>query len=395
MKVLKISPIPWDRASRDQRELAALKESGVECLVFSKGGPKDKARKTEIAGFPVYLYDARPFGNARRLSPLNKAVTILRWARYIKTYRADILSCHDLPALLIGWLSTCCMPRRAKPKLVYDSHEFEIARNKDRTRAAVWFVTCLERFLIKRCAFTIMCCFCAADEVRKIYKLQERPIVVRNTPGFWLIDEVVIRQTRRELLSKLGVPENTFTIMYHGALMRNRGVESIVELVSMNPNIVGIILGNGDEPYTSEIHALVSERKVENRVLFHPAVTIDELWKYVGAADAGMVILKNVCANHYYALPNKLFENIQSRTPIIGSDFPEIGRIINQYGIGLTCDPDDLKAMNACVEKLRTDPAFYHTCKTNLVRAKNDLCWENEKRILMNRYNVLMQEIKR
>lgn len=212
MKVLKISPIPWDRASRDQRELAALKESGVECLVFSKGGPKDKARKTEIAGFPVYLYDARPFGNARRLSPLNKAVTILRWARYIKTYRADILSCHDLPALLIGWLSTCCMPRRAKPKLVYDSHEFEIARNKDRTRAAVWFVTCLERFLIKRCAFTIMCCFCAADEVRKIYKLQERPIVVRNTPGFWLIDEVVIRQTRRELLSKLGVSRIILTL---------------------------------------------------------------------------------------------------------------------------------------------------------------------------------------
>ena len=91
-------------------------------------------------------------------------------------------------------------------------------------------------------------------------------------------------------------------------------------------------------------------------------------------------------------LPNKFFENIQSETPIICSDFPAVAPIVKEYGIGLTCDPTDLDQLNACVEKMRTDKVFYAQCKENLKKAKKDLCWENEKKALKDAYRAVLEQ---
>ncbi len=387
MNYMKLMPhLSIQYASRNKRELAKAEEAGYHVIVVStdEKAPDDRWE---------YVYSGIR-SLTRDIPRLKRYRVILidnsKLIRKLRRIKSDVISCHDIRALLIGWLSTRFMPKNTRPKLIYDSHEFEIGRNIGRSKKRTWVVMHLEHFLIKRCAFTIIPCDSSADQIQSVHKLEDRPVVIRSTPDYWRIDETIIRQTRRELLGALGISEDTFIIMYHGALMRSRGIESVIELVEMNPSIAGIILGNGEEEYLSELRALVVEKKVVNRVLFHPAVPIGELWKYVGAADAGMIILKNACANHYNSLPNKLFENIQSLTPIIGSNFPEISRIVNQYGIGLLCDPNDLAAMNACVEKMRTDQAFYRACKTNLIQAKNDLCWEKEKERLADAYKTYL-----
>lgn len=60
----------------------------------------------------------------------------------------------------------------------------------------------LERFLIKRCAFSIMVNDSIADEVQKIHKLKQRPIVVRSTPEKWTVDPEETKKKRRELLDR-------------------------------------------------------------------------------------------------------------------------------------------------------------------------------------------------
>ena len=87
-------------------------------------------------------------------------------------------------------------------------------------------------------------------------------------------------------------------------------------------------------------------------------------------------------------LPNKFFENIQSETPVICSNFPAVAPIVEQYGIGLTCNPEDLEDIDRCVEKMRTDRDFSAQCKENLKKAKEDLCWEKEKTILLAAYKT-------
>ena len=181
-----------------------------------------------------------------------------------------------------------------------------------------------------------------------------------------------------------------FIVMYHGGVMPGRGIEMIIRLLVINSDICAIILGDGDVRYLDLLKKMADENKVEERLLFHPAVPHKELWKYVGVADVGMVMIQDVSKSYYLSLPNKLFENIQALTPVIASDFPEIGRVVNEYGIGVLCNPADLDSINNAVKKMMADTVVYKQMKADLLRAKNELCWEQERKRLSQAYKLYL-----
>lgn len=318
----------------------------------------------------------------------------LRLVAITRKCGADVISCHDIIALGIGYVSTLFQPKKKRPQLVYDSHEFELGRNKRRNKFERWKVKNLERFLIKRCAGSIMVNDSIAQEVKKIYNLKIAPQVVRNIANYWHIDKETCSQTRELLCADFEFETDMFMIMYHGAVMENRGIEQFIDVVSMNESIVGIILGNGDDIYVESLRKRVKEAGVNNRIQFLSAVPYEELWKYVGAVDVGIVTIPNACQSYFYALPNKLFENVQAITPIIGSDFPEIKKIVKGYDIGMVCDPEKVQELNKCIEIMRTDLKRYEQYKKNVLRAKQELCWEKEQQKLEKFYLNLKRKIR-
>lgn len=382
--VLKICGSDWNNASRDKRELSVYRELGWDVLVMAKGKPGDKGRADTVSGFPVLRYSTRPLGK-RVPNPINRFVSLFQWAHAARSLQPDVISGHDLvPGLTIAWLSA--LLRKDKPKLIYDSHEFELGRNAKRSAFQREVIRLTERFLMRRCAFSIMVNDTIADEVQRIHKLKDRPIVVRSTPDNWPLDPNAIRQVRDELMKNAEAKTEPFLVMYHGAITTGRGIEMLIRVTAKDPHVRAIVLGNGGAAYLDSLKTLAAELGVADRVLFHPAVPLSELWKYVGAADLSLMMIEGKAKSYYYALPNKFFESIQSFTPIVASNIPEMQRLIDKYEIGLTCDPNDLDAVCACVEKMRTDRAFYAQCKENLKRAKADLCWEKEKHVLLDAF---------
>ena len=101
-----------------------------------------------------------------------------------------------------------------------------------------------------------------------------------------------------------------FIVMYHGAVVPGRDIERLIELVSINKHIKAVILGNVGDSYKTYLEDRIGEYSVSDRVVFHPAVPLEDLWKYVGAADVGMILARATCKNHLFSLPNKFFENI-------------------------------------------------------------------------------------
>ena len=91
------------------------------------------------------------------------------------------------------------------------------------------------------------------------------------------------------------------------------------------------------------------------RILFWPPVPIETLVNYVGAVDLELMPIEPIVQSHYYVLPNKLFESIQAETPLIASDLPEMQRIVAQYGVGLTCKPNDVDGLCRCIDQMRGD----------------------------------------
>lgn len=313
--------------------------------------------------------------------------------RAIQKIPADVISCHDLEALSLGYLSTLFRKKKAKPLLVYDAHEYELGRNTDRGEMKTFFAGRRERYLMKRCAFGIAVNDSIADAMQSVHHLSERPIVARSTPICWDLDTQVIAKRRNELRQMANASSDAFLVMYHGGILRNRGIDLLVEAVAQNSALIGFVMGYVlEEDYFLHLREMIKDRAIENRMFFLPHVPQSQIWEYAGAVDVGFMMIQNTCESYYLCLPNKFFECVQSLTPMVASAFPELKRLIHRYHIGLTCNPENLDEINACIEKMRTDKVFYSQCKESLQRAKRDLCWENEKRKLIDAYAALPVE---
>ncbi len=184
--------------------------------------------------------------------------------------------------------------------------------------------------------------------------------------------------------------KDPFILMYHGMVAPDRGIEMLIKITAHNKNVQSVILGDGEDGYIHSLNQVAKKLHILDRVIFHPAVNLTELWKYVGAADVGMILAPAVCENHLYSLPNKFFENIQSETPIICPDYPAMAAIIRKYQIGLTCDPTDMREILVCIERMRQDNKFYSLCRKNLKIAKRYLCWERESMKLKKAYSEVL-----
>lgn len=195
MNVLKICCSRWENASRDQRELNTCKELGYEVSVLAKGEPGDKGRKEMVNDFLVYRYTSRPCAHLPNL--INRVISAFQWARFARHLNPDIITGHDIDGWTVGLLTKFFCKK--KPLLIYDSHEFELGRNVRRSRCRLALLKFWERIVIRKSVYTIVVNDSIADELVNIYKLKERPIVVRNIPNKWKINHDECEATRREL----------------------------------------------------------------------------------------------------------------------------------------------------------------------------------------------------
>lgn len=387
--LLKICDNSWDTASRDRRELSVCRELGARVLVMARGEPSDHGRQDTDGENEVLYYGTRPLGD-RVPKMLNRLAAVVIWANAARKLKADVISGHNLPGLAIGWVSNWFVPRKKKALLVYDAHEYEAGRIAGRSRLLQWAIRQAERFLIQRCAFSIMINESIAQAVQADYHMSLPIVIAKSTPGYWHLDKSESARIRREYCEKLGVPEDTFIVSYHGNIQQFRGLEEIIEALRLDPTLYSVWIGNAQteeaKVYEQTLLQRAKETGVADRLLRYPAQPRDELWKYVSAAAAAIAMNDSRNPNYKYALPNKFFESIQSMTPIICSDTVEMGQIVKKYDIGLLVPSGDGAALAAAIERLREDRAMYERFKKNLVRAKEELCWEHEKENLKKAY---------
>ena len=384
-RFLKIRAGEWKNESRDKREISVCKELGMDVFVLAK---EDDSCEDYIDDLRVYRASSRPWRHMP--NSINRLVSLLTWAKQARNLKPDIISGHDLPGLAIGYLSTLFLKRGNKPQLVYDSHEFELGRNADRTKLSIFFIKLLEGYLMRRCAFSIMVNDEIANVVQGIHHLTERPVVARNTPFYWEIDKDVTNAVHHDFCEELKAPENSFFVMYHGGVIHDRGVETLIKVVGKNTNIYGVILGNGESSYLESLNKLAYETGASSRLLFKPAVPLSELWKYVGAANVGLIMIPAICENHRLCLPNKFFENIQSETPVVCPDYPAMKGVVEKYNNGIACDVSDVNVVFDAIERLRNDKTLYTEKKKGALLAKQDLCWEKEKKQLKEAYKRIL-----
>ena len=377
---LKIVLGDWRNASRDKRELRVAKEMGYEVLVIASTKENKSVFRDKVEEFEVIRIPTRKYGDGKLKKYLGYLSGFRMYIREAKKIDAEIISGHNYDGLLVGYWSM--KHKKKKSKLLYDSHEFELYQ-KERNWLGFHLVKAIERFLVKRADINMMVTDSIAEQVQKIYSLKEKPLVVRNVPERYEIHEEIVKKNRKEFMGHLSIEQNGFILMHHGGIAPGRGIEEAILATTKLENVGLVIMGYAlDQSYKNALIRLTQNQNVQNRVYFKDAVSFSELYDYVAAANVGIVLIQNTCASFLYSLPNKLFENIQAMTPVIGSDLPEIGRIISEYDIGIKIKPDDMEALVSAIELMRKDEGLYQKFKQNQESARDKLCWGEEKKKL-------------
>ena len=122
---------------------------------------------------------------------------------------------------------------------------------------------------------------------------------------------------------------------------------------------------------------LVKENDLGGKVIFKGRLPPGDLFPITCAADLGISLEEDRGLNYRYALPNKLFDYIQARVPVLCTDLPEISRIVRAYGVGVATDERNPKKLAGIIRYMfgeRSEGAW----REGLDRAAAELCWENE-----------------
>ena len=298
----------------------------------------------------------------------------LRLFFYLLFKKCNILVSNDLDTLLPNVL----ISRLKKKKIVYDSHEYftEVAELVARPKKqAVW--KCVERYCFPKLKHIIT----VSDSIADIYRNEygKKVKVVRNIP---LQRKYAVQKTKKEL----GLPENKFILLVQGTgINLHRGVEELVESMLYIENSVLLIIGNG-----TAIKRLKEKTKLlslDDKIVFMNRMPFEELYNYTVHADVGFSLDKDIGINHRYALPNKLFDFIRARVPLIVSDLVEIRKIVEQYDIGVVLPDISPKTIAQHTNELLQDNNKRNRLKNNTIRASEELCWENEEKVLKTIYS--------
>lgn len=279
--------------------------------------------------------------------------------------KKDVLLSNDLDTLLPNFL----ISKIFNKKLVYDSHELftEVPELINRPFVRGFWLA-IEKLILPHLKNNIT----VSNSIEKFYKRKYYTefSVIKNYPK---------KNKKMDLGNFSFKIDNQKVILYQGALNKGRGIELIIDSMVYIQKSVLVIIGSGD--IESTLKKKVLDLNLTNKVKFIGKIEPSELKKLTGLANLGLSLEEDICLNYKYALPNKLFDYIQSNVPVLVSNLPEMKHIVLKYNVGEIVKNRNPKKLAAQIELLLQNSQY--SKKDVFVIARNELNWESEEQKLI------------
>lgn len=288
--------------------------------------------------------------------------------------KADIVVANDLDTLPAVFFA--CSVKRIP--VVYDSHEYFTGLPELVNRPfikGIWHR--IERAFLPRMKYAYTVSSPIASRYRETYGIKLK--VIRNLP---------YRIMNVHESNEPGEPERR--IIYQGALNMGRGLELAVSAMKYMTNCRLLIAGSGY--LEAELRELTESTGVSGKVQFLGLLPPDELVKYTMNAHLGISLEENTSLNYFYALPNKVFDYIQARIPVLVSDIPGMAAIVQKYEVGMVTEAKDPRTLSKVFALMLFDEQQRSKWKTKLDQAASELCWENEEPELLELYREVIRD---
>jgi hypothetical protein len=153
----------------------------------------------------------------------------------------DIYHAHDMNTLYAAYKAA----KSNKGKLVYDSHELYVDRNKLQKPSAFYkFLSYqFEGYFARKCDAVITVGDKIAELLQSRYRLKNNVFVVMNAPS--KIKQELKNDNHNKIRKALLIPENYKLLIYTGSITFNRGLENLVRSLKFLPNMYLVMMGYG------------------------------------------------------------------------------------------------------------------------------------------------------
>ena len=290
--------------------------------------------------------------------------------------KKDILLSNDLDTLLPNFL----ISKIFNKKLVYDSHELftEVPELMDRPKVQKFWST-IESFIFPKLKHVYTVNDSIASYYKKKYNVDVK--IIRNIAAILHNKSLDI-----ELLRKIK-GNNKMLILQGSGINMDRGAEEAVTMMQYLENTILYIIGGGD--VFDRLREMVKMLQLENKVFIKNRMPYQQLIDYTKIADLGLSLDKGTNLNYEYSLPNKVFDYIHSKTPLLVSNRKEIASLVLDNNIGLVVDNLNPEKLAQKIKHIFLDHERLKEWQDNLVKAQRRYNWEKESKKLKNIFNDL------
>ena len=374
---------------RVRREAEALTSGGHAVQVIALRKPEESWRE-RVGGVDVVRAPLRRHRGSALPVYLVEYAIFFTFAFWMLAYlhlrrRFDIVHVHSPPDFLVF---AALIPRWFGARVILDIHDRvpelyaeRFSRRPGIIRALVSIEGASSRFADRVITVTQR----YAERLIRPGVPPEKIEIILNSADERLFPQPTrpIERDAAELKSR------DIRLFHHGTLMKRYGVDVLVEAVyrvlSIYPRVRLDVLGDGD--LMPSLKKLVRERGIEQHVLLHGYMRLDEMAKWIEQADL-CIVPNRRSAFTDGILPTKLLEYVAMGRPVVVTRTDVVGDYFREESLCYV-PSDDPEALAQAISSFIEDPKpFWNRAQTALIDYE-PLRWQGQA----ERLNKLVRDL--
>lgn len=330
------------------------------------------------------IRDARAEGNAGWRQALPELHDFeVAFGPELDRLRPNVIHAQDVHLLGVGARAASRgQVAGAGTRLIYDSHEYIQGLGTYSGRiVAAW--SALEREYIRRADRVITVSPTIAEMLAADYDLEPEPQVVMNIP-------IVVGGGGASVRDAAGVGEDVTLLVYSGGLDPTRGVHTLVKALGRLHDAHLALVSKVDHGYVRELREIAREGGYEDRLHIVPFVPPQQVATYLSSATVGVQTIVAGPINHEVTMPNKLFEYMHARLPIVISNCRVMSEFVKGLEIGEAFVSEDVDSLAETISVVLGNLEKYHAAYDRQPEMLERYSWRTERRKLFEVYRDLL-----
>jgi len=174
-----------------------------------------------------------------------------------------------------------------------------------------------------------------------------------------------------------GLDADAKLLLFPNSAYRKSGFDICMSAMKLlDPSVHLAVLGQIPRDAKAGARAVLRTSGLNARIHFLEPRPPEELLTFRSGADLSLIVLDPAVPSYYTALPNRAFESIMSRTPLVTTDLPNVRALVEEYDCGTISKDQSATSVAEAINRALDNLGHYRE-RTEV--AAGTLNWERER----------------